>query len=89
MAAGRVPLNALLRGREWKTSNRAVFMRVWDERSFTRGVRVARVGVRGNVLIWSSKRLHTPKLLANYGPPLWAIGYGAHFFTIKGLSLSS
>jgi hypothetical protein len=43
MDAKRVTLNALLRGREWKTSNHAVFVRVCDERSFTREVRVARV----------------------------------------------
>jgi hypothetical protein len=43
-------LNALLREHERKTSNHAVFMRVWEERNFTRGVRVARVAAR----VWST-----------------------------------
>jgi hypothetical protein len=46
MNEGKVALNALLREHEWKTSNHTVFMRVWDEKSFTRGVRVARVAAR-------------------------------------------
>jgi len=43
MNEGRIALNALLREREWKTSNHAVFMRVWAETTFTRVRRVARV----------------------------------------------
>src|SRR5580692_1579857 len=43
MDQGGIALNALLREREWKTSNCAVFMRVWAERTFTRVRRVARV----------------------------------------------
>src|SRR5882724_8101358 len=39
-----ITLNALLRECEWKSSNRAVFMQVLSKRSFTRGMRVARVG---------------------------------------------
>ncbi len=80
---GGVALNALLREREWKTSNRAVFMRVWDERSFTRGVRVARV--QQGVKTGSSGGLrdcNTHKPLANYGV-LWAIAYWAHFSALK------
>jgi hypothetical protein len=67
MDAGRVTLNALLREREWKTPNRAVFMRVRNERSFTRDVRVARVL---RVLIEPSlsgglRGCNNPKPLAN------------------------
>jgi hypothetical protein len=56
MDQGGIALNALLREREWKTSNCAVFMRVWAERTFTRVRRVARVSPDTDCVLRRFKR---------------------------------
>jgi hypothetical protein len=43
MDQGEIALNALLREREWKMSNCAVFTRLNLKKCFTRAARVARV----------------------------------------------